>query len=79
MSPTSSRPNWDRPVLDATGLTGRYAVKVSWYRQRPVDDPLPGPTIFQAVQDQLGLTLQPTKGPVEMVVIDRLEKKPMEN
>lgn len=81
----------DRPVLDATGLSGRYAVTLSWYRAQPAtaplsagsapvpSDPPPGPTIFEAIQDQLGLKLQPTKAPIEVVVIDHVEKKPIEN
>ena len=81
----------DRPVLNATGLSGRYALTLSWYRVRPatppintgsvstIGEPLAGPTIFEALQDQLGLKLQPTKGTIEMVVIDRVDKKPIEN
>jgi uncharacterized protein (TIGR03435 family) len=81
----------DRPVLDATGLSGRYALTLSWFRAQPATAPLstgtvpapselsPGPTIFEAVQDQLGLKLQPTKSPIEVVVIDHIEKKPTEN
>jgi uncharacterized protein (TIGR03435 family) len=57
----------DRPVLDATGLEGRYALTLSWYRTA-------GPTIFEALPKQLGLMLQTKKGPVEMVVIDSLSK-----
>jgi bla regulator protein BlaR1 len=70
-----------RPVLDATGLSGRYAMTLSWYRPRPATAPEDffGPSIFEAVQDQLGLRLQPAKRPVEMIVIDRIEKKPIEN
>jgi uncharacterized protein (TIGR03435 family) len=82
----------DRPVLDATGLKGRYALMLSWYREamRPAapavssnvpsaPDPLPRPTIFEAVHDQLGLKLQPKSGWIEMVVIDRIEKTPIRN
>jgi uncharacterized protein (TIGR03435 family) len=38
-----------------------------------------GPTIFAAVQEQLGLRLEQTRGPVEMLIVDRLEKVPTEN
>lgn len=81
----------DRPVLDATGLKAHYALTLSWYKERrppmsstsdappTITDPPPGPTIFEAVQRQLGLRLQPKKGPVEMVVIDHIEKTPIEN
>jgi uncharacterized protein (TIGR03435 family) len=37
------------------------------------------PDIFRAVKDQLGLTLEPKKGPVELIVIDHIEKTPTEN
>ncbi len=81
----------DRPVLNATGLSGRYALTLSWFRAQPATAPLgtgsvpvpsepsPGPTIFEAIQDQLGLKLQPAKAPIEVVVIDHVEKKPIEN
>ena len=42
----------------------------------PVD---PGPTIFAAIQEQLGLRLEQTRGPVEMLIVDRLEKVPTGN
>jgi uncharacterized protein (TIGR03435 family) len=39
----------------------------------------PGPTIFAAIQEQLGLRLEQRRGPVEMLIVDRLEKVPTEN
>ena len=81
----------DRPVVDATGLSGRYALTLSWLRALPAagppgagsvpapSEPSLGPTIFQAIQDQLGLRLQPAKASIEVVVIDHVEKKPVEN
>ena len=78
-----------RPVLDKTGLKGNYDIKLTWTpdaaAQGPlgplppgVDAPPPpdpnGPTIFTAVQEQLGLRLESQKGPVDMIVVDRAEK-----
>jgi uncharacterized protein (TIGR03435 family) len=67
--------NGDRPVIDKTGLTGEYAYTLSWTidRGRP---PLEtdGPSIFVALQEQLGLKLEPQKAPVMTIIVDRLEK-----
>jgi uncharacterized protein (TIGR03435 family) len=69
------------PVLDMTGLTGfyqfdlRYANEVS---PGPEETPA-GPSIFTAVQEQLGLKLESKKGPVEVLVIDHAEKVALEN
>jgi uncharacterized protein (TIGR03435 family) len=59
-------------VVDATGLTGLYDLNLDFN----VDEgkPFEGPTIFEAVQRQLGLKLDERKGPVEVVVIDHVEK-----
>jgi len=66
-----------RPVLDHTGLSGFYDVNLTY-----VDDALAGdvtgPSIFTAVRDELGLKLDSTKVPVEMLVIDHIER-PSEN
>jgi len=79
-----------RTVIDKTGLAGKYDLKLEWtpddsqmIRKSP-DAPAPpppdnqGPSIFTAIQEQLGLKLESQKGPVEMLVIDRAEK-PTEN
>jgi uncharacterized protein (TIGR03435 family) len=70
----------DRPVSDATGLQGGYEISLTWV---PDDGPAAsdgvGGSIFTAVQEQLGLRLEPQKASVEMLVVDRAEKVPTEN
>jgi uncharacterized protein (TIGR03435 family) len=73
--------NDHRPVIDRTGLTGTYDFTLAFRPVLPPDfpeDQFPEianlPTIFQALRDQLGLELTPQKGPVEMLVIDHVEK-----
>jgi len=64
----------DRMVLDQTRLTGGYKFTLKW---TPDDSPNPNPDLpelFTAIQEQLGLKLVPTKGPVEMLIIDHVEK-----
>lgn len=71
-----------RTVIDKTGLKGAYDFKLEWTPEpgqgadlgehTPIDPS--GPTIFAALQEQLGLKLESAKGPVEIVVIDRIEK-----
>jgi uncharacterized protein (TIGR03435 family) len=68
-----------RPVIDKTGLTGLYAYTLEWFpadRVPPAD--LIAPSMFSALQEQLGLHLESTRGPVEKLVIDHVEK-PTEN
>lgn len=81
-----------RPVVDKTGLTAKYDFVLEWTPDMGPDaraqgfgdgltTPAPapgGPTIFTALQEQLGLRLDAEKGPVENIVIDRVEK-PSEN
>ena len=80
----------DRRVIDRTGLAGRFDIQLQWtpgQGESPFDpggNPVPaptdfsGPSIFTAIQEQLGLKLESTKGPVEVIVIDHAEK-PSEN
>lgn len=75
-----------RPVVDRTGFTGRYDFQVSWMPDSgPCAVPAggegagavassDGPSLFTALQEQLGLKLESTKGPVEVIVIDSAEK-----
>nr|HEV7953023.1 TIGR03435 family protein [Candidatus Acidoferrales bacterium] len=86
----------DRPILDKTGLTGKYNFTVRWFSP---DDPPPvqrlsdmsveerqaelrrrliNPAQLAAIQKQLGLKLEPGKGPVDYIVIDHVER-PSEN
>lgn len=71
-----------QPVLDATGVSGVFDFEMTWAQQDigkapDANDPA-GPSIFTALQEQLGLKLELAKGPVEMIVIDHAEK-PTEN
>jgi uncharacterized protein (TIGR03435 family) len=68
-----------RFVVDKTGLTGLYAFTLDWWpanRTPPPDSD--APSMFDALQEQLGLKLEPTKGPIEKLVIDRAQR-PSEN
>ena len=58
------------PVRDETGLTGTYDFTLEWSQDSSADS---GPSIFTAVQEQLGLKLEAGKGPVDVMVIDHVE------
>ena len=66
----------DRPVVDQTGLSGVFDVDLEFTSQRAaVDTQAAGPPlIFTAIQEQLGLKLEPTTAPVDVIVIDHIEK-----
>ncbi len=69
----------DKPIVDETGLTGRYDFVLKWTPDESnTNDPNAPPGIFTAVQEQLGLKLEPTKGPTDVLVIDHIER-PSEN
>jgi uncharacterized protein (TIGR03435 family) len=61
-----------RPVLDRTNLTGDFNFEIDFAPPESGPD-APGPSIFTAVQKQLGLKLKPTKGSVDTLVIDHVE------
>lgn len=73
-------------VVDQTGLTQRYDFALNWTRDRTLasgeqsesETGASGPSLFTALQEQLGLKLVNTRGPVEIVVIDSIER-PTEN
>jgi uncharacterized protein (TIGR03435 family) len=82
----SRMPAVNRVVVDRTGLTGSFDWDLKWTpdQLQPAGEappgalPLPpidpnGPSLFTAIQEQLGLKLESTKGPVDVLVIDRAE------
>jgi uncharacterized protein (TIGR03435 family) len=79
----------DRPVVDQTGITGKFDFTLTWtpdesqfrgmgVRVPPPPDTATAPSLFTAIQEQLGLRLESTKAPAEVLIIDRVEK-PTEN
>jgi uncharacterized protein (TIGR03435 family) len=76
----------DRPVVDRTGLQGRFDFTLTWtaddsqfrsFGPRPPSGPPADnapPGLFTAIQEQLGLKLERANAPVDVVVIDRVEK-----
>jgi len=75
----------DRPVVDETGIQGVFNVSLIWspddFAARPEEGTAPspsGPSIYTAVQQQLGLRLEPRTAPLEHLVVQRAEK-PTEN
>jgi uncharacterized protein (TIGR03435 family) len=85
MSQVASALQGDRLVVDRTGLSGQFDLTLSYTPDQmpsqgppPGAPPLPpidpnGPSIFTALQEQLGLKLESTKGPVDVLVIDHVE------
>ena len=74
-----------RPVIDRTGLNGRFDFTLSWMPDTNLPPPSaspgapdPAPTSLQALHDQLGLKVESSKAPVRTLVIDRVER-PTEN
>jgi uncharacterized protein (TIGR03435 family) len=70
----------NRTVVDRTGLAGKYDLSLTW---SPDDGAAAAPdssapSLFTAIQEQLGLKLQPSKGPVETLMVDHVEM-PSEN
>jgi len=77
-----------RVVLDRTGLTGKYDFVLKWTpddsqapsgsmlngQPAPTASDISGPVLFTAIQQQLGLKLESGKGPVEVIVIDHIER-----
>ncbi len=78
-----------KPVINQTGLDGSYEFNLSWHITPPQTvDPAgagavsasdPNPDMFSALQSQLGLTLRSAKGPVDVLVLDHIERVPTSN
>jgi uncharacterized protein (TIGR03435 family) len=76
----------DRPVVDQTGLTGRFDFTLNWTPDDsqfggmgarlppPTDSTNAPPNLYTAIQEQIGLKLDATKAPAEVLIIDRVEK-----
>lgn len=68
-----------RPVINRTGLEGRYFC-VAFFSNLSTDSSTNGPgDIFAAMQNQLGLKLEPAKAPLDVLIIDHIERTPTEN
>lgn len=61
-----------RPVIDKTGLTGNYDFVIKFSSR--ADSNSDAPSFFTAIEEELGLKLQPTKAPLELLVIDNAER-----
>jgi uncharacterized protein (TIGR03435 family) len=70
--------NLDRPVLDQTGLAGNYDYTLEWAPDYAAAEDTNAPSIFTALQEQLGLKLEPRKASIDVLVIDHAAK-PSEN
>jgi uncharacterized protein (TIGR03435 family) len=70
----------DRPLADRTGITGKYDAKIEWtpppVGTGPDRVPIAGDniSIYTAIRNQLGVKIDPARGPVEVLVIDRVER-----
>ena len=74
----------DRPIIDATGLTGHYDATINLFGTQ--DEMMAavrkgdlGASIFTLLEEQLGLKLEPRKQPLDMVIVDKAERVPTEN
>jgi uncharacterized protein (TIGR03435 family) len=76
-----SRDWFGMPVVDQTGLQGAYDFDITYTPTRRPEDTVdpPAASLFDAIQDQLGLKLEQRKVPVDRIVIDSMEKVPTEN
>jgi uncharacterized protein (TIGR03435 family) len=66
----------DRPAVDQTGLAGRYDFQLIWTadESRSPGDGAAPPEIFTAIQEQMGLKLEPVKAQIHVLVVDAVER-----
>ena len=67
-----------RVVIDDTGLTGFYDIALKWTPDEELANGAPGSSLFTALEEQLGLKLVSKKAPVDVIVVDHVER-PSEN
>jgi uncharacterized protein (TIGR03435 family) len=60
--------------VDRTGLTGSYALSLNWAGSEPLTGNADAPSIFTAVKQELGLSLEPSTEPVDALVVDHIER-----
>jgi uncharacterized protein (TIGR03435 family) len=70
-----------RPIIDETGLTGHYDFKIhfEWISRGPATAPSSAPSVFTAVEEQLGLKLESGTHSFDRIVIDSIDREPTEN
>jgi uncharacterized protein (TIGR03435 family) len=68
----------DKQVVDQAGLTGAWKLKLDWVPQKQAETE-GGDTLYMALQSQLGLQLENKKLPVQVLVVDSIERSPTEN
>ena len=67
-------------VVDKTGIDGVYDFDLRWTNDElPADGIAPAPSLSTALQETIGVRLQPQKVPVDLVVVDHAERTPVEN
>jgi uncharacterized protein (TIGR03435 family) len=72
------------PIFDATGLIGKYDFQSTFTQESigqnaPNSEPVAGPSIFTALETDLGLKLEPKKGTIDLFVIDHVDKTVFDN
>lgn len=78
-----------RRVIDKTDLKGKFEFSVYWTQEDiswtngiqnpPPNEPIGGPSVFEALEKQLGLKLEPSRSQIHVLVIDHIDRKPTEN